>query len=63
MKTSEVSIGIIGGIGLGCLIGSEFSGRILTYFGAILIIIFLFSIGYLNYKGNANKTDKTKSKR
>ena len=44
MDKCGVSIGVIGGIGLGLLIGSEFSGRIITIFGAILMLIFIISI-------------------
>jgi hypothetical protein len=42
MDKKGLFIGIIGGIGLGLLLGSEFSGRYITILGAILII---FSIG------------------
>jgi len=52
MNKSGLFIGIIGGIGLGLLVGSEFSGRNITIFGAILIVISLVSMGALAYIGN-----------
>jgi len=51
MKKIGITIGIIGGIGLGLLLGSEFSGRYITILGAILIVISLISMGILSYKG------------
>lgn len=45
-----LTIGIIGGIGLGLLLGSEFSGRYITILGAILVIISLITMGVLTYK-------------
>ena len=50
MDKTGLFIGIIGGIGLGLLIGSEFNGRNITIIGAILVIISLVSIGALSYK-------------
>ena len=44
-------VGIIGGIGLGLMLGSEFSGRYITILGAILVVISLISMGFLSYKG------------
>jgi len=46
-----VSIGVIGGIGLGLMLGSEFYGRNITILGAILIVISLAAMGVLSYKG------------
>ena len=46
-----LSIGIIGGIGLGLLLGSEFSGSNVTILGAILVVISLISMGVMSYKG------------
>jgi len=46
-----LSVGIIGGIGLGLMLGGEFSGRYITILGAVLVIISLISIGFLSYKG------------
>jgi len=43
-------IGIIGGIGLGLLLGSEYSGRYITIIGAILVIFSILTIGVLSYK-------------
>ncbi len=51
MDKTGLSIGIIGGIGLGLLLGSEFSGRYITILGAILVIISLVAMGVLFYKG------------
>ena len=36
-----LSLGILGGIGLGLLLGSEFSGTMITLIGAGIIFIFL----------------------
>jgi hypothetical protein len=43
-------LGIIGGIGLGLLIGSEFPGRYVTLLGAGLLVIFLLTMGGLSYR-------------
>jgi len=51
MDKSGLSIGVIGGIGLGLLLGSEFSGTNVTILGAILVVISLISMGFLSYKG------------
>ena len=51
MEKTGLSIGIIGGIGLGLLLGSEFSGRYITILGAILVIISIVAMGVLSYKG------------
>ena len=54
MKSIEkmgLSVGIIGGIGLGLMLGSEFSGRYITILGAVLVIISLVAMGVLSYKG------------
>ena len=51
MDKSGLGIGVIGGIGLGLLLGSEFSGRYITILGAILVIISLIVMGILSYKG------------
>jgi len=45
-----LTIGIIGGIGLGLLLGSEYSGRYITIIGAALVIISLVSLCVLSYK-------------
>ena len=50
MTKSGLAIGIFGGIGLGLLLGSEFSGRIITILGAVILITSLFSMGILSYK-------------
>jgi len=50
MEKKGLIIGVIGGIGLGLLIGSEFSGSTITIIGAILIVISLISMVYLAYK-------------
>jgi hypothetical protein len=51
MDKAGLSIGIIGGIGLGLMLGSEFTGRYITILGAILIVISLISMGIISYKG------------
>jgi hypothetical protein len=43
-------LGIIGGIGLGLLLGSEFPGRYVTLLGAGLLVIFLLTMGGLSYR-------------
>ena len=50
MKDLGLGISIIGGLGLGLLLGSEFSGSYVTIFGAILLVISLISMGFLSYK-------------
>jgi len=53
MKSIEkmgLPVGIIGGIGFGLMLGSEFSGRYITILGAILVIISIVSIGLSSYK-------------
>ena len=50
MEKTGLSVGIIGGIGLGLLLGSEFSGRYITILGAVLVIISLVAMGLLSYK-------------
>ncbi len=51
MDKTGLSVGIIGGIGLGLLLGSEFSGTYITILGAVLVIISLVAMGILSYKG------------
>jgi len=51
LDKTGLSIGIIGGLGLGLLLGSEFSGRYITILGAVLVIISLVAMGVLSYKG------------
>jgi hypothetical protein len=50
MDKSGFGTGVIGGIGLGLLLGSEFSSSNITILGAILVILSLISIGFLSYK-------------
>jgi len=50
MEKCGLGIGVIGGIGLGLLLGSEFSGSNVTILGAILVAISLISMGILSYK-------------
>ena len=47
----ESTIGIIGGIGVGLLLGSEYSGRYTTLLGACFVSIFIIVLGVLSYKG------------
>ena len=49
---SGLTVGIIGGIGLGLMLGSEFSGRYITILGAILVITSIVAMGVLSYQGN-----------
>jgi len=51
MQKIGLSIGIIGGIGLGLLLGNEYSGSHITIIGAILVIISIVTMGVLSYKG------------
>ena len=51
MEKTGLGIGVIGGIGLGLLLGSEYSGSNVTILGAILVVISLISMGVLSYKG------------
>jgi len=51
MDKNGLGIGVIGGIGLGLLLGSEFSGSSITILGAILVVISLISMSVLSYKG------------
>jgi hypothetical protein len=50
MEKVGLGIGVIGGLGLGLLLGSEFPGSYVTYLGAILVVIMLISMGVLSYK-------------
>ena len=50
MEKCGLGIGVIGGVGLGLLLGSEFSGSNVTILGAILVVISLISMGILSYK-------------
>jgi len=50
MDKSGVGIGVIGGIGFGLLLGSEFSGSYSTILGAVLVVISIASMGLLSYK-------------
>jgi len=50
MENVDLGIGVIGGLGLGLLLGSEFSGSYVTYLGAILVVISLIPMGVLSYK-------------
>ena len=48
MNKNGLAIGIIGGLGLGLLIGSEFSGRIITIIGAVLIVLCLVYMVFMS---------------
>lgn len=50
MDKIGLSIGVIGGIGLGLMLGVEFSERYITIFGAIFVIISLVAMVILSYK-------------
>jgi len=49
MDKTGLLVGIIGGVGLGLLLGSEYSSRYFTILGAILVIISIFSMSVLSY--------------
>ncbi|EMR73026.1 hypothetical protein MBGDN05_00780, partial [Thermoplasmatales archaeon SCGC AB-539-N05] len=53
----EYAVAVIGGIGLGLLLGSEFSGTYVTLSGAGLVIISLVGLGVLSYQ-NSKKPKK-----
>ncbi|GEM_PF-1362740 len=53
MDEKSLLIGVIGGIGLGLLLGSEFSGRYATIAGAILVVVALFSMAFCHTKGRS----------
>ncbi len=40
----SIGLGILGGIGFGLLLGSEFSGTYVTILGAIFMVVFLVSL-------------------
>jgi len=46
-----LTVGIIGSIGLGLMLGREFSSRYVTLLGAGLVIISIASICILSYRG------------
>ena len=50
MDKCGLGIGVIGGLGLCILLGSEFSGSYVTILGAVLVVISLVSMGVLSYK-------------
>lgn len=50
MDEKGLLIGVIGAIGLGLLLGSEFSGRYATLTGAVLIAASLVSMSVLSYR-------------
>ena len=50
MDEKGLFIGVIGAIGLGLLLGSEFSGRYATIAGAILVVASLVAMGVLAYR-------------
>ena len=51
MEKTAVVIGILGGIGLGLLLGSEYSSRNITLVGAALLLLFFVSLGIQIYRG------------
>lgn len=57
MNKSGLIIGIFGGIGLGLLLGNEFSGRIITILGAVILIISLCSMIIFSYKTKKKKPE------
>jgi hypothetical protein len=51
-------IGALGGIGFGVLIGSEFSGRMITLGGALLLSVCLVAMILLRIKKKSVKSEK-----
>ena len=49
MDKIGVLLGVVGGIGLGILLGSEFSGTTITLVGAGIMIIFFLALGILTF--------------
>lgn len=49
LNKSGLTVGIFSGIGLGLLVGSEFSGRNITILGAIVLTTSLCSMATLLY--------------
>lgn len=49
----NIGLGIVGGIGLGLLLGSEFSGTYITIMGAVLVSVFLLLMVW--FRNNKNK--------
>ena len=50
MDKKGLFLGIAGGLGLGLIIGSEFSGSYITLIGAFLTLITIISIVFLSIK-------------
>ena len=55
MAERGLIIGVVGGIGLGLLLGSEFSGTYVTLIGAVLMAVSLLTMGVLSFKGMKKK--------
>lgn len=51
MKNLGFAIGVLGGLGLGLLLGSEFAGSEITIAGALLVAVALCSMAFLFYTG------------
>jgi hypothetical protein len=51
MNKIDLVFGVFGGLGLGLLLGSEFSNSYITIIGAILIVIYLIYM-VISYKAN-----------
>ena len=50
MNNIGLIIGIFAGLGLGLLVGSEFTGSSITIIGAIILLISLILMGILSLK-------------
>lgn len=50
MDKMEVGIGVLGGLGLGLLLGSEFSGSTITLIGAGLMVLFIIAMIVLSVR-------------
>ena len=44
-------IGIVGGLGLGLMLGSDFSGRYITVTGGIFVLLSIVAMVYFHLKG------------
>ena len=55
MEKAGLAIGVLGGIGLGLLLGSEYSGTYTTLLGAGLVIISIISLGVISYREKKQK--------
>lgn len=50
MNNMGLIIGILAGLGLGLLLGSEFAGSTITIIGAMVLVITLIAMAFLSLK-------------